>query len=205
MEVKMKKINKYLLDYDKTYPYFIDYIDSGKSFSNKILKEIDFKKGTFFTLLEDETFSEDLYKFEEALPASIDVESEESSTELAWDIHEFVGEFLAKNSKNMAVMDQYIVERTNLWKEGVEKGVDVAFYNQEVHYIIHPDAPPKSILLAIRIADAMWHLLVVLTSGLELPKTILNDNDFDIICKNLKYIITTCYDGEGYLFWERNS
>lgn len=115
---------------------------------------------------------------------------------------EFIENYLRMDLHNAAVMDQYLSEFSDL---NVPM-VDVAFYQDEVHYIVNPKAPFNSIREALKDAECcMWQLLVVLTSGLELPKKSLDEHEFEIICKNLKYIITTCYDREGYLFWEKKS
>jgi hypothetical protein len=42
-----------------------------------------------------------------------------------------------------------------------------------------------------------------LSEGIEKVSINLMEDDFDGFCKNAHYIITSAYDGEGYIIWEK--
>jgi len=83
--------------------------------------------------------------------------------------------------------------------------MDVVFYADEVYYILKHGCSENSVIKGINSVDLEWHMLVVLTHGIDQLATPLVNEDFEVICRNAKYIMTTAYDGEGYLFWERNA
>lgn len=196
----MTVINKYFLDYDKTYQYFVDHIICDRTLDKKIMSRINFKEGSFFTFLPDYAFLERLYDLKSGILPSyqIDIKGWQVVSK-GWEIEDFVAEHLKQNQSNVVVLDQYIPELSDL----KEEGVDVVFCNSDAHYLIRSSAPLKSIKNAIEDTDHGWHMLVVLTRGVKFKEEGFDENDFDVICKNVKYIVTTCYDGEGYLFWEK--
>lgn len=198
----MTTINKYNLKFEDTYPYFIKHIKCDRKLSETVLQKVNFKEGYFFTFLPSYAFKDKLYHFSSGILPSFPTETKTvwQVVSKGWKIEEFIHNYLIQDIKNISVMDQYIAEYSDFMVEGV----DVVFYQNEVHYIIKSDAPLKSIYNAVKDADHGWHLLVILTQDLNLTKKTFEEIDFDIICHNLKYIITTCYDGEGYLFWEKS-
>lgn len=61
--ITLKDFIKCDLEFDKTFSYFIDHIDCGKTLSGKVIKEIDFSKGNFFTFLSPDAKNERMYDF----------------------------------------------------------------------------------------------------------------------------------------------
>jgi hypothetical protein len=59
----MKILKKHKLDFASSYEFFKDNLSKTNALSNELLKEIDFKKGYFFTLLPDDANLETLYNF----------------------------------------------------------------------------------------------------------------------------------------------
>ena len=54
--------NKYTLDFESAYPYFIDHIECGKTLSQLVVESICFQKGKFYTFLPNNAIIERLNK-----------------------------------------------------------------------------------------------------------------------------------------------
>lgn len=209
----MKKTCKHELDFEKTYRYFIDHIECESALSKKILNEIDFKQGIFFTILPENAILDKLYKFREG-----EINPPESTGEIHYnkitklpfilqriitmdkELSKFIAKFLKKNENPCVVIEDVMREPTE--KDLKIKDVDLAFNGTEVYYILKPNTPEQSIYKAIRKADAIWHFLTVLTHGSNFL-TNLTEENFSTVLSSINYIVTGAYDGEAHIYWEK--
>lgn len=204
MEIRTIKVIKHILDFNKTFPYFIDHIDYGRALSSKIIKGTNFDHGIFFTLLPENASSNKIYDFScGGILSSLD----DSNTRLMTmdeSFSHFINNFLVENSQNLAVLEHYLAEPTNKHLEIF--GVDLGFLEDEVYYILRPTTSISSIYKAVRMTSQVWHFFAVLTSFEFCQQLkILQYQDLNSICENVKYLVTSAYDGEGYIFWEKQT
>ena len=81
-----------------------------------------------------------------------------------------------------------------------------AYFNQqEVYHILdHKNASEDNIHDCVWASDTLWHSLCVLnTAKLNLDQKQLSTIDIQEICKHAQLIFIYAYDGDGYLFWQR--
>jgi hypothetical protein len=214
----MKKLIKYRLEFLKTFSFFKDRIDGGNFLDNLLLKNIDLNKGSFYTFLPKEANLAQLYDFSYGgiLPSNpiediyIKGLNQTFKGERINSISEELGLHISKlmnNKKIITVFDDVSRDRSNihLLKEDYKK--IVKFYFKEVYYIFNKFNFSKKVLLdVIHSTNAFWHFLCILTevNFNDVIEKELTLDDIKEICINTKIIIVGAYDGEGYLFWERN-
>lgn len=80
-------------------------------------------------------------------------------------------------------------------------------YKNEAYYLINPKKHLSFNLIreCLRASDAEWHCLGILFQ-IDLDKfrtKTITSNMIHDICVKADLILTTAYDGEGYIFWER--
>lgn len=212
LSTNMKKTIRHELDFEKTYPYFIDHIESESYLSKMILNEIDFKQGVFFTILPGNANIEKVYKFREG-----EINPSESTGEIHYnqitklpfilqrivtmdnELSKFIAKFLKENNPCVIVED---VMRKPTEKKLEIKGVDLLFNGNEVYYILNSNTSKQSIYKVIRKANPIWHFLAVLIQGSIIPINLTIEKIHKVL-DDVDYIITGAYDGEAHIFWEK--
>lgn len=214
MEIINRKIDKYILDYRKVFTFFIDHI-LWKELSIKISNKIEFKDGLFYTLLPKDAVVEKLYDLSSGnmIPPvpSEEIDYKKDGSEfhvqkvltLDSELTIFIHDYLIKNNNSFVIIEDTHAESSD--KNLEIEGVDTVFYNKDVYYVINSQTTIESIWLTLRRGSSDWHALIVFVKGMGSLPIHLKQNDFDEICKNLTHIVTTAYDGESYIFWERNN
>jgi len=212
--MSVRKIKNYPLEMEKTLPRFVDHINSGKSFSEKVCEKIDFAQGFFFTTLPEGMSLEKLFGFEYGIISMAAYDDEtymiEGQSELVQATRamimdrkcsEFVASFLSKSPQNWAVVDDYNFDLE--YPCAKLKNVKISSYGLDGYYFLNRDNSLEEVRLTILTGDYMWHSLAILTQLKGEIPSILTDSIIDEICENVKFVITSAYDGEGYIFWQR--
>lgn len=194
------ELNKYSLDFEKAYPYFIDRI-KWKSLSLGILNKVNFKEGSFFTLLPLNARVDRLYHFKGGIhPPNPRIDNFEPITTLNHELSVFIHKFLSLNNLRFAVIENIYGKKGDTELEIEE--LTTQYVKEEVYYIIPPNASTNSIWRAIENGEEVWHFLAILLDGIKIDS--FDESRYEEICSHIRYIITTAYDGEGYIFWEKN-
>jgi len=211
----MIKLRKTVLDFDKTIQYFKEHIDAKVILSEAVLHEINFKNGHFFTLLPENAFFEKIYEFNYGgILSNPDPKiirkrfygKEFIGCEIAT-IDEYLNEhlfnLLKKNPKISCVFSDYnsSYKKSNYLKLN---SAYVLHKNDEVYFLIKNKAlTNENLLKIIKQVGIFWYMLGILTEGLEIKKHELDNSTLFSIINNTKLIFTEAYDGEGYIFWEK--
>lgn len=215
MEMIQRNTNKYILDFKKTLPYFIQHIKCGKTLSKKTIEKTTFQKGDFFTILPDTAVLDQLYEFSSGgiippIPTNevYHIESYPNGfrpNQVITTVHEltsFVFSYLAHSTNKIAVVEDYMAgpDSSHLDVDNVQK----LLFDKEVYYLMNSKTKMENIYKVITTTQEIWHFLTVLSVNVEDLSKNLIDGDFDKICNNANFIIISAYDGEGYIFWERS-
>ena len=207
-----RKIKKYELDPEKTLPYFLDHIKCGKTLSEKIFEKVDFTKGSFFTILPCDIELERLFDFKHGgiIPPAPDEKKSNSEELLLGKIitmsHEcssLIFDFLKKKNENLAIVDNYVLDPESPYAQ--IKNVKMIPFNSEVHFSLNKENSVEEIYETIRKSSQVWHFLAVLTRLKDTVLSILTDEIINQICENVEFVIASAYDGEAYIFWEREA
>ena len=216
MEMILRDIKKYSLDFKKTLPYFIDHIQCGKILSKKIIERIDLNQGIFYTFLPICANLNRIFEFTyggiiSPIPYGnqtyqIEGVSNEFHPQqvitMDYDCSQFISVYTKKNYRNFAVIENYMLEpedpHINI------KNVKMTPYANDVYYFLNRNNSIDEIYKTIRKSSEIWHSLFVLTQIENFMSIILDDETLDRICDNAKFVITGAYDGEGHVFWEKS-
>ncbi|MBS0607559.1 MAG: hypothetical protein JSR57_11465 [Verrucomicrobia bacterium] len=211
----MRKMVKIKLKEEKTIDYFCKQLNEGNLLSETIFKMMDFDDGNFFTLLPKESSQENIYSFsfggiipstsygeekyfvscmnEEVLPMQVKTVDEELSS--------FIFEYLHKDAKNCAIFEDVLSNPTDSFLK--KTSVNLLLNKNEVYYLLNTSNSIADIFHAIRLSSHSWHFVAILSKQLSAPPKAI-DEYFRSLCVNCQYIIVGAYDGEAYVFWERN-
>lgn len=204
MEKLKRKVRVYELNFEKTMPYFLNQINCGKFLSKIVCKKIDFEKGFFYTILPQNSNFDKLYDFEYGgIIPSIKQGTNKPKTIITMDYEcsEFIAEFLSKNDANWAVIENYLLEPTSPFIE--VKNVKTTSLGTDVYYFLNKKNSEDEIYKTIRKSSLVWHFLAVLTHIKRSIPLVLTSSIIDEICKDVQFVLTNAYDGEGYIFWKK--
>lgn len=203
----------------KTLPYFLNSLKDSNYVSGIVIACIDFTKGKFFTLLPDSVDREKIYEFSNGgiLPQNPIQRKPIGSLP---GVHEFsmipsitnelagiVEKFLQKNEENVCLIDDVIRNSKDSFQKDVELSECVVFHDQDVYYLINNQRSKSSLIVkCLRNSRAFWHSLCIFskTSIRDIQGKIITDLQIKDICMNAQFLIVGAYDGEGYVFWERD-
>ena len=209
----MKKLNKYLLKHETAWHFLIKNLDNLNALSKEILKIIDFEKGIFFTLLSSDANLDRLYKFEEGgiLPQNPEKKIKVMGKNYIGcqipSIDEELAQLLINKIQKKSIMSIMFddVIRSKFDKNDLYKSCGV-FFDNEIYYLLNNrNITLENLKICLIQSNAFWHSLCVLTKSdcKEIKNQTLSLNQIIEICKNAQFIILGAYDGEGYVFWEK--
>lgn len=196
------------LKFAKAIEGFREYLKGWYIMSEGILKNVDFTKGTFFTLLPEGVPENQLYTFKYGgvLPQPPQTEDMPPN---AWPIpntndnlSQFLFEYLNGKKNPLIIFENYLSEE--LEEPTILEGVRNVNINDETYILIQNCIPNYE-----AVEDCVWtskagrHYLSLLSENIHDIKNIITVDDFQTIYTNIQYIIIGAYDGEGYVYWEK--
>ncbi|MDR3624644.1 MAG: hypothetical protein P4L16_05850 [Chlamydiales bacterium] len=213
----MKKLNRIELEFEQAFKYVIYNLEGGQSLSVELIAAINFREGCFFTLLPDDYNHPILYQFEcgGILPQNPTIEYEVCGEKCSYSIIPTIQNELSlyildrlKLSDNVSCIFDDVLRSTNSPDLKMPPLNHLIFtHDNEVYFIIQDNFNADLIALCIEKSNHIWHSLAVLTTA-NLQNIVgrkLQPEHVKSICLNAQLIIVGSYDGEGYIFWERNS
>ncbi|MBA2655463.1 MAG: hypothetical protein H0X51_10175 [Parachlamydiaceae bacterium] len=212
----MENLKKYKLDYEKTINYALAHIGAGRTLSKQLIKNIDFSRGNFFTILPSNANLERLYVFTSGniIPQEypeIPMEDDQGNRYIyqevmntKQDLNKFILNYLEVNQSHLSIFEDVISSLTdhNLKINQVR----LVTINNHPYHLADYLTPLLSVRETLWRTIEIWHTLIVLTKDLNsqsLPD-ILNIEDITLICDSTQYIIISAYDGESYIIWEKH-
>ncbi len=209
----MRTTIKHFLEFNKTLPFFISHIRYGRTLSQSIINEMNFHEGCFYTILPDNAVLSQLYEFRygRIIPPTptnetvyLDKVGEFHPMEvLAMDTEcsEFIYDFLSEDKDNYAILEYAIAKSSDY--DGPIGNVKVMFNGKEVYYLLDHTATMNEIWGALRSTSMSWHSLIILGKGLRQVSEKFESKNWSAIGQEAIFIITSAYDQEAYIFWEK--
>jgi hypothetical protein len=210
----MKKLKKHKLNFDRAKNYIIDNLIGASALSNELINSIDFKNGCFFTLLPDDATIERIYEFAFGgilTQSSLEeyyINGNKANYSITPTIEEELSKSILKEIKNKSyecIFDDVI--RTSADKpDNLFNKIGLVYENQVYYLIENTQASFELIMQCLRKSNAIWHSLCILTkTDFKRSKNIkLTMKEINTFCSHASVIIVNAYDGEGYVFWEKN-
>ena len=211
----IKQLLKYKLDFDSSWEYVFDNLDKVNTLSIQLLKLLNFKDGYFFTLLPNDANLDNIYDFKGGLvlpqnPIETHIVNGHKSY-YSWipnirnELSHLILKEITLNPNLFCLMDDF---------EGYPKDryhihyVDnySLFYGDEIYLsLTSQNISIELIMKCLKSSHTFWHSLSIFTKAnlTEVSKDI-NLEEIKEICKKTELIMVCAYDGEGYVFWEKN-
>lgn len=211
----IRKLKKYDLDFKVTYDYFSSILKDGNTLSFTLLKIIDFNRGNFFTLLPEEANLPRIYQFSYGgiiSPKDVGYKPvyvknlQKKFTPLyvhtlKEELVDFINDFLNKNQNFICLFEDVLKKSSDRDLLDEYK----MFYEREVYYLVDYFHKTNEIISKILFeSEEVWHFVSIITEVKNVIEKELTINTIEQMIQNIKLIIIGAYDGEGYVFWERN-
>lgn len=196
--------NKIPLDWENTFHYFFKHLFYGNHLSAEVLKVVNLKEGTFYTILPQSTNFEQLYNFKNGsiIPQIKDMGTSDSSNAKN-ELTSFIYHFLQQSTNHYSVGEDKL--RFRMHKIDEIPNTRLLFNNRNVYYSLHHDATPSSIETTISRCNTSNHMLIVLAEGNIQLKQELTEEMLREVAIQAKFLIGSAYDAQSYIIWERNS
>jgi len=213
----MRKLMNYRLDFSKTLDYFKDRMNGGNCLNNILLENIDLNKGSFFVLLPKKHNHNHLYDFKYGgiLPSNpiedIYITSLNSTfkgekiNSIAIEIASYIHKIITFNNNFTCIFDDV----NSTYSENDYDPVFLSHgvhYKKEVYYVVTKAGSSAELIhKCLRYSNAFWHSLgVIIDKKIDFIKKEISLQNLQDICENVKIIFVGAYDGEGYVFWEKD-
>jgi hypothetical protein len=212
----MKNLRRYDLDFSLALKYFQFTLNDANKLSSEILENVRFDLGKFFTLLPLDANVNKIHEFRYGglLFQNPILEygkgQKKSRHQIIPTIREELAEFIElkiqKNKSISCIFDDVTLSLRNYFDNDLFRDFGL-FYEEEVYFLLRNEEISKEPLLkCLRASNAFWHSLCVLTSS-DFGDIIAHKFTLEKIhevCLNAKMIVAGAYDGENYVFWEKN-
>jgi hypothetical protein len=214
MEV-MRELIRSSLEFKKLYPYFKDRLEGVNELSIEVLNLVDFNDGFFFTLLPNNANLDRIYNLNEGLilPQNPKLLSEDRKSYFQYiptlreEVSEYIYEKMCSTNPTLnCIIDDFNSSITRPSLEFFKSRDLFASFSDQVYYKLPSSMANAKIIdeLLFR-SNAFWHSLCLLTEAdFSDIINVLTSEKIREICLKTQMIITGAYDGEGYVFWERN-
>ena len=210
----MQQLIKYKLDFDPTWKYFKENLDNVNALSSELLNLLNFKNGYFFTLLPDNANFKNIYHFKEGLilpqnPIQTQIING-NRLAFSWtpnidnELSQLILKEISSNPQFSCIMDNVLGAPEDKNHPCYSDNYTL-FYDDEIYSLLNNNISYDLISLYLRYSHTIWHSLCVLTKAdfSNFTKTI-NLEKIKEICLKTELVIVGAYDGEGYVFWEKN-
>jgi hypothetical protein len=208
-------LKKYTLDYTPSWEYVLDNLKNVNTLSDQLISILDFKNGHFFTLLPDDANFNLIYNFKEGMilpqfpKQEMISDGQKATYSLIPNIRNELVELLLKeiklDKKSYYIIDKVTGTAGNNYNIHYQE-CHPLFHKDEVYFLLGTNNISINVLSKCLSASiSFWHSLCVLTKS-EMKNV---KQDFTIekireVCQNVELVIIGAYDGEGYIFWEKN-
>lgn len=210
-----KKLHKITLDFDLTLKYVRSQLNAGQTLASKILTNVHFDEGYFFTLVSQDYHSDILYHFERGgiLPQNPILEyklhNEKATYSIIPTIQDEMAAYLFNTLRThpnfTCVFDDIIRTADSRWLMDLNNKHLLYSYENEPIFICRSNHEQKTIKLCLKKSNHIWYSLALITTTNlnNLQNKQLNRAEIRNICKQAQIIIVGAYDGEGYVLWEK--
>jgi len=123
------------------------------------------------------------------------------------ELSDWLLEKIQSNERLACIIDDYNTSPTDQHHMELFYAYGLSYEN-EVYYLLQKEKISRgAIIECLQNSNTFWHSLCVLS---ETNFNDVNDNKLTLekikeICLNARLIIVGAYDGEGYVFWEKNN
>jgi len=190
----MKKLNRYELDFELTFDYIKNNLKDVNELSSQFLKTLSVNHGNFYVLLPEDADIKRIHEFNSGYITSFADK----------EICNHVVDKTANKSYSYIFDDVNVNASDNLKDEFSVR--HSFFYKDEVYYVIKNGMLSEDVFFkCMNASNGIWHSLCLATEidFNEIIDNSLDKNTINEICYNAQLAMIGAYDGEGYIFWEK--
>ncbi|MFI0436150.1 MAG: hypothetical protein ACH350_10605 [Parachlamydiaceae bacterium] len=208
-------LDKYELNYENALEYVKNDLDDVNVLSKELLKLLNFKNGYFFTMLPSRAKFKEIYNFKVGgiLPQNPIKEYYVDGIKSNYSVKNSINNelsFLILNEMKKNFDLSFVVDKVTGTANNVYyytfSDCNPLFYNEEVYFLLNKvNASAEVICKCLQASTSFWHSLSIFTmADLVNVKKTFTLEQIKEICVKTELIMVGAYDGEGYVFWEKN-
>ena len=211
----MRELIKYKLDFSKTLNFFKDRMNGGNCLNSLLFENTNLNKGSFYTLLPKEANITCIYEFScgGILPSNPvediyvkglnETFKGEKINSIAVEIAFYIDQIISLNSNLSCIFDDVSSTYNSDYQDPLFL-LHGVHYKKEIYYIITEKKSSSELIYeCLKSSNAFWHSLGLIFEG-SLNDINLTLDKMKYICLKTKLIFVGAYDGEGYVFWEKD-
>ncbi len=211
----MNKLEKYVLDFHRSFSYFKDNLSGANKMSDSIMRLVNFKDGHFFTLLPADMNVSKLLNFESGGVLSqndlqdIFVLGKGVKGRIIPTIHAYicnlVRESILKSKYLSCIVDDYNRDPNDLFEDELFSRYGIFIDSEAYYYFDQKNFSEESMEKSLERSNTFWHSLCFLTEMTlkDISDRKLGLNTVESFSREARLILVGAYDGEGYVFWEK--
>lgn len=200
---KSKELYKYDLDYHEALKYTFDVLEGGNELAKYLAANLNFNHGMFFTLLPKEAHLNQIndYSYGGILDQDCHTHKKiQPVPNLDVEIAEYLFNYQI-GCKNKFIFENVVYK--SLENCFVIQNVSPVVLNDQIYYIINRVTSSETIYETLKTNLELWYFLCVATSA-NVDLSRFDHLQFEQICVSTHLLVFSAYDGEGFIFWEKN-
>ncbi len=213
MEV-MKKLNKYILEFNTAWEYIQNNLDNANTLSSELLKLLNFKNGNFFTLLPSDANFVEINHFNsggilQQLPEEKEFINGKWST-YTWipnirnEIAQMIRDEIESKNEIFCMFDNVSGTASDIYYTNYFDAQPL-FYEKEVYFFLRSNNISLELVSkCLKASFSFWHSLGLFTTcDIPILSKTINLEQIQDVCLKTQLFFIGAYDGEGYVFWEK--
>ncbi len=186
---------RYLLDPNRLMSHLRENLEGTNALSTAVFKNIELKKGEFYTLFNTEIKEEQLYGFKWGGVGG------STKFKISYIVQEQLQNYQGLN----CIFDDTGATYIENYKDPLflETGV---YYEDEVYYLVSEKNVSKKLLdTCFYASESTWHSFCILTKY-HLPvrnERFITHDEIILAAEMAHFVIIGAYDGESYILWKK--
>ena len=195
----------------KPLSYILNQLQDGNLFSQILIKNINFSKGNFFTILPEDANIQNLHKYKfggilnySTVPIKKNNVMKEKNfsyqekLKLNFELTDYIFSFLKEDENNCALFEEFFVSSDK--DKNILPGIKKLCIDNQLLYFLDKSSEKQNVLDTIKQSDTGWRFVAALFydnvewKNLEF-QSILQESVVKVLL-NIKQIIVGAYDGE---------
>ncbi|WP_154017922.1 hypothetical protein [Candidatus Protochlamydia phocaeensis] len=209
----MNKLKKYELNFDEALNYIKWNLNKTNTLSCELLNLLNFRSGCFFTLISNQTVIENLHNFErggifpqQSMKENVREQCYSSVQTSRNEVANMLFYELKRKSNFNCCFDDMLTSPLPIGSDELFDAYGVCYKNDVYYYLQNKDISVDLLKKCFHYSNNGWHSLCVLTqSTLNNNERAFSFNKIQDVALKTGLIILRAYDGEGYVFWEREN
>ncbi len=205
-----KKTKLIPLNFDQSLQYVKEQLCDGHTLAQELLKNLNFYKGHFFTLIHSPADRTKIHQFRKG-----GIQATNPLRTVLFNEQPYLGrkkgnsvQELAEYLKNIMNSDQCCYFEDLLHRRqdpiAIKFKSNILYYHEEPYlFLQHSHFSIERAMEIIHYVDAQWYYMNIVTKEEPGSTSDIPDEKFQSIVLGTDYVVIGAYDMEGFVVWER--